>query len=460
MTAPGSGVMPTFDSVDDVLTWLDEQRRSRAMTARQVPLDALDSWRLDPRTGNLHHDSGRFFSVEGIRVNDPSGPVPEWDQPIIHQPEVGILGILVDRRGGAQDRYLMQAKCEPGNPGGVQISPTVQATRSNYTRVHRGSAVPYLEHFRGVDPARVVADVRQSEQGAWFYRKRNRNMIVEADADVERRDGFCWLSLPVLHHLLAEPDLVNMDARTVLACLPAGTVGRAPASGRVGAAVRDTLDAGDADPRVHAGSLSWITEQRTENELDARLVPLRDARRWRFEDGMIRHESGGYFTILGVEVTARGREVRSWHQPMLAPTGNGVVGVLVTRESDGLHVLMRSRTEPGCTDGSELGPTVQCQPDTLESDPIRPRPPFLDRFLDPAPGTIRFDAVQSEEGGRFFHARNRYMVVEVPDRLPSPPGYRWFGLDELTDVMRHSFYLNVQARSVLLCLTSLVTVGV
>ncbi|WP_374058433.1 NDP-hexose 2,3-dehydratase family protein, partial [Marinitenerispora sediminis] len=36
--------------------------------------------------------------------------------------------------------------------------------------VRDGRAVPYLGYFRDTSRHRVLADVRQSEQGAWFYR--------------------------------------------------------------------------------------------------------------------------------------------------------------------------------------------------------------------------------------------------------------------------------------------------
>ena len=58
-----------------------------------------------------------------------------WDQPIIIQNEKGILGILKD---SVKNKYLLQAKVEPGNKNRLQLSPTVQATKSNYQRVHGG----------------------------------------------------------------------------------------------------------------------------------------------------------------------------------------------------------------------------------------------------------------------------------------------------------------------------------
>ena len=130
-----------------------------------VPLEELRSWSGGSGADSIRHESGRFFSVTGVEVELP-GEGRSWSQPIIDQPEIGILGILAKEFDGVL-HFLMQAKVEPGNPNGLQLSPTVQATRSNYTRVHAVPAVPYLDYFRRHrDRPSVVSDVRQSEQGA------------------------------------------------------------------------------------------------------------------------------------------------------------------------------------------------------------------------------------------------------------------------------------------------------
>ena len=72
----------------------------------------------------------------------------------------------------------MQAKIEPGNVNNVQLSPTLQATKSNYTRAHQGKSPAYLEYFVNATPYQILLDQLQSEQGARFLRKRNRNIIL------------------------------------------------------------------------------------------------------------------------------------------------------------------------------------------------------------------------------------------------------------------------------------------
>ncbi|MEU3793631.1 NDP-hexose 2,3-dehydratase family protein [Streptomyces fructofermentans] len=416
--------------------WFAEHGRSIRTTAERIPLAAMENWYQTPVTGDLRHRSGKFFTVHGLRVHSPGSAVPWWDQPIIDQPEVGILGILVKEFDGVP-HFLMQAKAEPGNPGGLQLSPTVQATRSNYTGVHRGKPVPYVDYFRDTSRHRVVADVRQSEQGAWFYRKRNRNMVVETTGEVEVLEGFRWFTLGQLHLLLSRHDIVNMDARTVMSCLPHAS--------RPEGSLHRTTDV-----------LSWINGARSLTTIDTERIALRGLDEWRHTDMGHSHESGGFFDVIGVSVTARGREVGGWHQPMIEPHGTGVIAFLV-REIDGVpHALLHARTEPGYADVVELAPTVQCVPENYAWLPPAARPRHLDEVLAAGPDRILFDTVLSEEGGRFFHARNRYLIVDsdVPED-PGHPDFRWLSMDQLTRLLRHSHYLNVQARSLVACMRSL-----
>lgn len=454
-SAADQGQVPLSEFQD----WFATMGKRSYTRIRQVDLTDLEGWHFDRDTGNLRHDSGRFFTVEGLRIRVPDGPVPEWGQPIINQPEVGILGILAREFHGVL-HFLMQAKVEPGNCNGLQLSPTVQATRSNYTRVHRGRAVPYLDYFLDTARHRVLVDVRQSEQGSAFHQKRNRNIVVEVTEDVEVREGFRWLTLGQLHQLLALDNVVNMDARTVLSCLPISHPALADAvptaDGSFRAALLRSCVAGGPARHPLGEILSWITDVRSRTEVVTDRVPLRALSHWRYVDGRISHETGRFFDVLGVDVDAGGREVGRWMQPMLEPHGNGIVAFVVTRFDSVLHLLAHARIEAGYLDVVELAPTVQCAPENYEHLPSRARPPFLDLVLTARPDQIRYDTVLSEEGGRFHHAQNRYLVLEVDrDEDLAHPDFRWLALHQMVELLRHSHYVNVQARSLVACLHSL-----
>ena len=418
-------------------SWIARRRRANPFDVTRVPFHELEGWRFASGSGDLVHDSGRFFSVQGIHVETDYGPVAEWSQPILDQPDRAILGILAREINGVL-HFLMQAKMEPGNENTVQISPTVQATPSNYTRAHKGGCAPYVEYFAEPGRGRVLVDVLQSEQGSWFRGKRNRNVVMEITGAVEHHDDFVWLTLGELYALLRLPNVVNMDSRTVLSCLP--LIG--PGGDDLG--ISSTLEVS-----------SWLTGRKARYELTTSQVPLRSLADWERTDDEIRHSSGRYFSIIGVSVRATNREVRQWCQPLLAPRSEGLVAFIARRIDGVLHLLARADLRPGYRDVVELGPTVQCTPGNLAGQPER-CPAFLDVVLSDD-ANVRFDVRQSEEGGRFQRAVTRHMIVEVGDDFPSAasPDYAWVTPAQLQDLIRSSYQVNIEARSLFACLNAM-----
>ena len=101
----------------------------------------------------------------------------------------------------------------------MQISPTLQATKSNYSQIHKGKQPLYLDYFVNASPDQIILDQLQSEQGARFLRKRNRNIIIKVEEDVEEHDDFRWMTLGQIKELMRYDNMVNMDTRTVLSGL-------------------------------------------------------------------------------------------------------------------------------------------------------------------------------------------------------------------------------------------------
>lgn len=430
--AEGSGLRTA-----EVAGWLAERARAHHFRVERIALSDLDGWFFAADTGNLHHHTGRFFSVEGIDVNHSNGVIRRWQQPIIRQPEVGILGILAKEIDGVL-HFLLQAKMEPGNRNLLQLSPTVQATHSNYTGAHRGASVKYLEYF--TDPRRgtVLTDVLQSEHGSWFYRKSNRNIVLEAMGEVRVDDDFCWLTLGQIGELLRHDNVINMDARTVLASCPVTpTEPRALCT--------------DTELR------SWFTVERSRHTLAVERVPLAGIEEWKRGDLTLGRDDGRYFRLVAVAVEAGNREVARWSQPLFEPTGTGVSAFLFRHFAGVPHLLVQAKVEAGFLDTVELAPTVQCTPDNWAHLPEPMRPHLLGVVRDAGPERVRYAAVHSEEGGRFLNAENRYLFVEADEAqapLEPPAGFRWATPGQLNNLAQHGHYLNVQARTLLACLNA------
>lgn len=462
-----------FQTLDRFQSWFLARRAAHRFLVQQIPFAEMDQWYFTDSPYRMVHRSGKFFTIEGVRIRTNYGTVREWDQPIINQPEIGILGIITKVFDGVR-YFLMQAKMEPGNVNILQLSPTVQATKSNYTQVHQGRLPLYLDYFLDRSKSRILVDQLQSEQGARFLRKRNRNMVVEVTGELPVHGDFCWLTLGQIKQLLTFDNLVNMDARTVLSCIPFVNIDwkhyytATPRDGstpddlvfdcRLTGFARDLfLSMLDRRPVCHSLDeiISWFTELKTRYHVSVGRIPLNEVRRWVHTDYEIRHETGQYFSVIAVSVEAGNREVRRWTQPLLKHFGCGVVGFLTQKIHGTLHFLVRASLEPGTIDLIELGPTVSCS--NAEERVKGPDPPlFLSTFLDAPPEQIRYSAIQSEEGGRFFHFQNRYMILELPPEthLDPPDDFIWMTLGQIIDFTKYS-YFNIEARNLLSCLSLL-----
>src|SRR5882724_3710439 len=281
----------SFMSNDQLLGWMHQRRDAVTSRIDLIPFDKLKKWAFNPVTGNLQHESGKFFSIEGIAIHTNWGNVPHWTQPIINQPEIGFLGIITKKINGVL-HFLMQAKIEPGNINYVQLSPTLQATKSNYSKIHQGKSPLYLEYFNGDKKIKVLLDQLQSEQGARFLKKRNRNIIVEVEEDIAVKGDFCWLTLGQLKALMRYDNLVNMDTRTVLSGISYGThdlneiekLYKSLNYGDADASVKKQmlLSALDDSKPIHSFEeiISWITSLKTKYDLEVTSIPLRDVKQW------------------------------------------------------------------------------------------------------------------------------------------------------------------------------------
>ena len=172
-----------FITTMGIMNWVKDQNDRVSVKINKISFSDLKSWHFDNDISKLQHESGKFFSIDGLRVNTNYGNVKTWDQPIINQPEIGYLGFITKEFNGVL-HFLLQAKIEPGNINYVQLSPTLQATKSNYTQVHKGKSPAYLDYFVNAKPNQILLDQLQSEQGARFLRKRNRNIIIKIEEDI------------------------------------------------------------------------------------------------------------------------------------------------------------------------------------------------------------------------------------------------------------------------------------
>ena len=449
-------------SIQDIQDWLADRGRRVAVQVRPVPFGELRDWEFDSRTGNLRHLSGKFFAIEGIHVFIEDGSTREWSQPIINQPEIGFLGVLAREIDGVLC-FLMQAKIEPGNVSGVQLSPTLQATRSNYRQVHRGKTPLYLDYFLNATPDQILLDQLQSEQGSRFLRKRNRNIILKIDSEIAAEPDFRWMTLGQIKALMGCDNRVNMDTRTVFSGLHYGLSREGKGRGDSSFFREPLLGSFGLDLLASEMALSgvcsidqvlfWLSSLKATHELNVQPIPLNEVKDWHISETEIVREDRRYFRILGVNVSIESREVQAWCQPIVEPMQEGICAFILKKIDGVYHFLVQAKIECGNFDVVEMVPSVQCLTGDYKN-PDLVKPPFLDYVLHASKRQVIFDTMQSEEGGRFYHEQNRNLLVEADDSFPTsiPPNYHWLTLGQIKEFLRFNNYLNIQARSLIAAL--------
>lgn len=425
-----------------VNTWVAEQLAEPRLQTEIVPLQQLQKWRINGENGNIEHETGMFFTVTGLSVRHRAPrEILHWDQPIIDQPEIGILGILAKRINGVL-HFCLQAKEEPGNVNSVQLSPTVQATYSNYTRVHGGITPPFLEHFISPAPEKLMFAKLQTEDGGRFLYKSNRNMIVLVD-DNEDNDlppSFIWLTLRQISQLFRQDNLIHACTRSILSALvPA--VSTAPLPGR------QPINLGDI--------CQWLDSQKASNHFFAKRQGLNQLQEWHLDNsGAFTQLERRFFRIIGIQVRSVGREVTAWSQPILANPASGIIGLLIRHRNGRREYLMQAKAEVGNRTAVQLGPTIQITPANYIDNRRLTKPFLFDEFAAPSRYRVLFDNYQAEEGARFYKEAHRHLILELPAgvELALPTSFRWLTDAQLHFLLQMGEQVNPCARSIISCL--------
>jgi len=426
-------------------------RKNMSVEVREVEFKNLRAWSFNTE-GDLVHESGKFFRICAGQVLDISTG-QERKQPVIDQPEQGILGVI-SRCKNNKIEILLQAKIEPGNLDKVQYSPTVQATKSNYTGVHKGQPVPYLESFLPLAPE-IVSEGFQSEHGYKFYRKANNNMHAHNDCVEALDERFMWLSLGDIRYLLSKEHCVNMDTRSVLATID--FVGKSlnkkdmkAFEDRLTTLEREMLFSSVSEQdAIHTirEIYEWIRLYKKNTTIIKQTLPLPVLFKegWALTDKSLSSQNNRNFELIGVTAQIASRETSSWDQPIVRDKIPKTYVFLLKKINNILHVLAQAVEEDFSWSGAEIGPTIHSA-NALAFKLGEVLRPF---GLEEESVEIIYDKYQSEEGGRFMEQRNRYILAVIDENIPlrPPKDFRWLTLYQIKQLTKYECCVNIEART-------------
>ncbi|MFA0467819.1 NDP-hexose 2,3-dehydratase family protein [Vibrio breoganii] len=435
-------------TLSEHLEWVQKLNDETKVVLKRTSLSDCGDWFYEENAGEIRNSAGSFFKITGIKETLNGELLSE--QPIILQQEIGYLGFLCKEIDGVL-HFLVQAKIEPGNVNKIQLSPTIQATRSNFEQKHGGRRPQYLEYFADAADDNVIYDQIQSEQSSRFKGKRNRNIIVMTQEDIQVNERFRFLTLGQLKALMSVDNLVNMDTRTVISCLPYDVTSVKEAD--LSYLFKDKAfynSLASVNERELTRVVRRLNDKKMYSNRNKTLVKLDELKSWQLEDSGV-HGKNKAFKVGFFEIEIEGREVTRWHQPLFEAIGMATLGLFTTVINGERKYLVKLVEEVGCFDEVELGPSVQLEPNHGfdETNPVE----TLFERLHKDNKHIVHNVVLSEEGGRFYHEQNRNVIIDlkVEDAatLEVPKDYLWVSFQTLNQLVKFNNILNLQLRNLL-----------
>ena len=192
----------------------------------------------------------------------------------------------------------------------------------------------------------------------------------------------------------------------------------------------------------------WFEQTKAASAFHITDTTLDASEHWGLSDGAIRHDSGRFFSVVGVSWTAP--EGASVSQPMFKQEEEGTLGFLLRKGGTCNELLAYAKIEPGNVNTLQLAPTCQATRSNISRAHGGEPPPFADVF-ERTNHRFLYDVPQSEQGTRFFGKRNRNVLASAWRVLTPPPTHRWLAVEELLDLLEVDFTINTDARSVLVC---------
>ena len=405
--------------IKELNKWINNQKIKNKMSISKINIMDILNWKIDSK--KIYNKNKSFFSIIPFKFTDSQKTT--WFQPLIIQKEVGILGIL-KKRYRSLDYYLLQAKVEPGNINGIQLSPTVQATKSNYLRKHGGKKTNYLDFFIKKKNLNIVSNLKLSEQGSRYLDKSNKNILIDIkNTKIKKIQNFIWVTKKNLNYLLNKKNLLNMDTISVLS---------------------SSIKKNNIDNPINKNLiiLNNLTKFKKRFTIKKKIISFGDLYNWKISKNKISDIKSKFFSIIFLKIKTNSREVSEWFQPIISDHYISFNGFLVRSINETMHYLLQYTLEPGFT-FPKYTSTVSIK--NYNSKNNNTKINFFN-FFKKNNKIINF--INSDEGGRFYknETHNSICVLNPKENLSLKKNFIWVSHNQVINLINKNL-LSIEARN-------------
>jgi oxidase EvaA len=205
--------------IQSIIEWIKIRQKKVRSTSRIINLNQCKGWDFD-KNQNLHHKSGQFFKVKGIKTTGAfDREVKSWTQPILTQKHGGVLAFICRQTKKFGTEFLIEAKIEPGDDSKLKIAPSFQATQSNMNKAHGGRLPKFYDIVMKQKGVKLIYYTIHNEEGARFWKKSNWNLILKLNDPYDKRikgKNYKWASFTQIKRLSLKNKCVNPFVKTIL----------------------------------------------------------------------------------------------------------------------------------------------------------------------------------------------------------------------------------------------------
>ena len=402
--------------------WIKNQRKKNVITLVKKNIENIEDWNFNG--SEIFHNTRAFFKIKAFQFEQKILK-KKWYQPLIVQKEVGILGII-KKVINNKDHYLLQAKTEPGNKNGIQLSPTVQATRSNYLRKHKGKKTNYINYFLDKNfNKNFISKKRLSEQGSRYLEKTNLNILTEIKK-IKLKKNYIWVNKDNLKKLINKKNLINMDTLSVFSsCIRKST---------------------HEKPKKNIKLKKIVSNFKKKDYIKKKKISFYNLQNWKIKKDKIFDENKKFFLIKFFKVYANAREVKSWSQPLLSDFSKNLNIFLIKKFENNHYYLLKIISEPG------LKSAIFTSTVNIRNYDKKKNYKNIDYYEFLIKKRIYSKFIFSDEGGRFYRNEtyNLIKILNKKEKFIKKKNFYWFSHNQVIELINKNL-LSIEARNLFAC---------
>jgi len=407
-------------SILNIDLWIKKKKKELFFKCNFVALKNIKNWKIT--NNSIYHERKKFFSIKPFFFSSNIKELNNTYIPLIVQREVGILGII-KRKIKDNDEYLLQAKIEPGNINKIQLSPTVQATKSNYTQVHGGKPTNYINFFLK-KKFKILSKFKLAEQGTRYLTKKNYNYLIDSgNYKIKIKDNYKWIKKNELVQLSKRNNFLNMDTLSIISCSIKKIIEK-----KTILTFREIID------KYSRFNKKYFIERK--------IISFKDLKKWTIHKYRIFDNQFKYFSIIGLKIITNCREISSWCQPIIKDHLKTFNGILICEKFGTMHYLLKVTLEPGFTKARFTSTVLIKNFDKIKKNNNE----RYFHFFKKRKGIV-LNKKSSDEGGRFYKNEVHNVICLIKEyNIINRKNYLWISHNQINELIKKDM-LTLEARN-------------